>query len=102
MLYIENLCEFIRLVMENDESGFFYPQNTEYVKTSEMVKTVAKVYGRKMCTVKLFNPFVRLFKRTGIVNKVFGDLYYDKSMSQYKQNYCKIGFQESIRRTESK
>ncbi len=102
MLYIENLCEFLRLVMENNESGFFYPQNAEYVKTSDMVKTIAGVYGRKISIVKFFNPFVSMLKNVGIVNKVFGDLYYEKSMSEYKEPYCKVDFEESIRRTESK
>ena len=47
MLYVENLCEFVRLIIENNEKGLFYPQNEEYVKTFDMVKTVAKVHGKK-------------------------------------------------------
>ena len=102
MLYVENLCEFVRLIIENNESGFFYPQNAEYVKTSEMVKIIANTYGKKICMVKLFNSFIRLLKRVGIINKVFGDLYYEKSMSEYREPYCKVDFEESIRRTELK
>lgn len=102
MLYVENLCEFVRLIIENNESGFFYPQNEEYVKTFEMVKTVAKVYGKKLHGIKLFNPIIRMLKGIDIVNKVFGDLYYEKSMSEYKENYCKVSFEESLRRTELK
>lgn len=102
MLYIENLCEFIRLIIENNESGFFYPQNEEYVKTFDMVKTIAQGCDKKMRGTRIFNPFIRLFKRINVVNKVFGDLYYDKSISEYKEKYCIVGFEESIRRTESK
>lgn len=102
MLYIENLCEFVRLIIENNESGFFYPQNAEYVKTSGMVKSVANVHGKKICLLKVFNPLISLLKGVGIVNKVFGDLYYEKGMSDYKVNYHIVDFEESIRRTESK
>lgn len=47
MLHIDNLCEFIRLIIKNEERGFFFPQNIEYVKTSELVKRIADVYGKK-------------------------------------------------------
>ena len=33
MLYIENLCEFIRLLIKNNSHGTFYPQNKEYAST---------------------------------------------------------------------
>ena len=34
MLHIDNLCEFIKLIIDNEERGMFFPQNKEYVKTS--------------------------------------------------------------------
>ena len=52
MLHIDNLCEFIRLMIDNEESGLFFPQNREYVKTSEMVKLIAEVHGKKISTYK--------------------------------------------------
>ena len=102
MLYVENLCEFVRLIIENNEKGFFYPQNEEYVQTSSMVKEISRAYGKKIYLTKIFNPFVSLVKRIGVVNKVFGDLYYEKSMSEYSENYCVVNFDESIKLTEGK
>ena len=102
MLYVENLCEFLRLIIENNESGFFYPQNEEYVQTSHMVKEISCVYEKKIYLTKIFNPFISLVKRVGVVNKVFGDLYYEKNMSEYKENYCVTDFEESIKFTEGK
>lgn len=102
MLYIENLCEFVRLIADNNEKGIFYPQNTEYVKTADMVKEIANIYGKKIYFPRIFNPFVSLFKGIDIVNKVFGDFYYENSMSCYKENYCIVDFAESLKRTESK
>lgn len=101
MLHIENLCEFIRLMVDNSESGLFFPQNREYVKTTELVRMISEVHGEKIKTTKIFNPLIKLFRGLiGIINKVFGDLVYDKSISEYKENYCINDFKESIIKTE--
>ncbi|MCL2546595.1 MAG: NAD-dependent epimerase/dehydratase family protein [Oscillospiraceae bacterium] len=34
MIYIDNLCEFVRLLIEKSNGGLFLPQNNEYVCTS--------------------------------------------------------------------
>jgi len=71
MLHIDNLCEFVRLVIDNEERGTFFPQNAEYVKTSEMVRLIAEAHGKKIKLVKIFNPLLRLmFDKVNIVNKI--------------------------------
>ncbi|PLT31782.1 NAD-dependent epimerase/dehydratase family protein [Peribacillus deserti] len=101
MLHIDNLCEFIRLIIDNEESSTFFPQNREYVKTSEMVKLIADVYGKKIKLTKLFNPVLSVIEmKIGLVNKVFGNLVYDKSMSSYKENYQIRDIQKTIELTE--
>ena len=104
MLYIENLCAFIRLMIDNETRGIFFPQNKEYVKTTELVKTIAEVYGKKMRLTKVFNPLIRWgSKKVSTINKVFGSLVYEKEMSNYKNcEYSVVNFEESIRLTESK
>lgn len=103
MLHIDNLCEFIKLMIDNKESGLFFPQNKEYVKTSEMVRLIADVHGKKIRLMKVFNPFIKLMYRIGTVNKVFGNMVYDKSMSEYdKGNYQLKDLRESIPRTEGR
>lgn len=101
MLHIDNLCEFLRLIIEHEESGLFFPQNRDYVKTSEMVRLIAEVHGRKILLTKLFNPvFYYIGRRIGIVNKVFGSLVYDQNLSDYKEDYQIKDFKESIVNTE--
>lgn len=103
MLHIDNLCEFIKTMIDFEETGLFFPQNKEYVKTSELVKTIAEVHGKKIRMVKTFNPILRLMMGIGIVNKVFGNLVYDQSMSEYDQaNYRIRTFRESIELTETR
>jgi len=101
MLHIDNLCEFLKIMIDNEESGLFFPQNAEYVKTSDIVRIIAKVHGKNIRMTKLLNPLVRLMYGIGLVNKVFGNLVYDHSMSDYdKVNYQIRSFKESIVMTE--
>ena len=100
MLHIDNLCEFIRLMVDNEESGLFFPQNKEYVKTSEMVRLIAEAHGKKVRLVKWMNWLIRLTFGIGIVNKVFGNLVYEQSLSGYRVNYQIRDLRESILETE--
>lgn len=101
MIYIDNLSEFVKQLIDNRSAGLFFPQNTEYVNTSEMVKIIAEVHGKKIIMTKLFNPLLRMLN-VSTINKVFGDLVYEMSMSEYKAEDNKnfIGFKESIELTE--
>ncbi len=103
MLYVENLCEFVRLMIENGEQGTFWPQNAEYSNTSELVQMIAGVHGKKLRLLKGFTWALKWMSHvTGIVNKAFGNLSYEKSMSQYDMNYWICDLKESIDRTEGK
>lgn len=102
MLHIDNLCQFIKLMIDNEENHIFFPQNKEYVKTCEMVKLIAEAHGKKVKLTKLTNPLLRILgKKIGLVNKVFGNLVYEKSLSEYKEDYWVRGLRESIRETEN-
>ena len=101
MLYIGNLVEFVRLMVENREAGIFFPQNAEYSNTSELVKTIAAANGRKIRLVRGFGWILRIMGRLiGAVNKAFGNLTYEETMSEYKTEYRKYGLEESIKETE--
>lgn len=101
MLHIDNLCEFIKVMIDQEENGLYFPQNKEYVNTSELVRLIGEVHGKKIIMTKVFNPVLRLMFGIGIVNKVFGNLVYEKSMSDYdKANYRIRTFKESIELTE--
>lgn len=101
MLYIENLCEFVRLMIINEENGVFFPQNEEYSNTSELVKAIGAAHGKKVHLVKGFGWLLQIFSVfTGLVNKAFGNLSYDMELSKYKENYRVVDLKESIKRTE--
>ena len=101
MLHIDNLCEFIRLMIDNEESGLFFPQNKEYVRTSEMVRMIAEAHGKKIILTKIFNgPIKIMMKHITLLDKIFGNVTYTQHMSNYKVDYRIRDFQESIQLTE--
>lgn len=95
MIYIDNLSKFIKTIIDDTNKGLFFPQNDEYVCTSDMVREIAEANGKKIYMTKLFNPLLRVLK-VSTVNKVFGDLVYEKE----KNMNSMVGFKESIRNIE--
>ncbi len=107
MLYIENLCEFLCKVMMLGYGGIYWPQNAEYSKTSEIVKFIANVTGHNIIVSRAFNWLVIIAsyipgKISGLVNKAFGNLTYDKEISKYDFDYQVFSLKESLERTEKK
>lgn len=102
MLYIENLAEFVRLVIDDEAKGIFWPQNREYVCTSDMVSQIAHANGRNILLVGGFTWALKLLRPiTGIAEKAFGSLCYDFELSRYPKDYCLKDLQESILETET-
>ena len=101
MIYIDNLTEFIRLLILNQSSGVFFPQNKDYVGTKEIVLVAGECMNRKIYSVALFNPLLTLMsKKMSIINKVLGNKIYDKKLSKhFNQEYCVVDFKESIKRS---
>lgn len=103
MLYIGNLLEFVRLMIENEEQGIFWPQNAEYSNTTEIVKLIAQAHGKRIVIIPGFTWVLKLLSHvTGLVNKAFGSLSYDMEISEYKEKYQRTELMESIRITEEK
>nr|WP_066715090.1 NAD-dependent epimerase/dehydratase family protein [Clostridium sp. Marseille-P299] len=102
MIYIDNLCEFIRVLITKQKNGLFYPQNEEYVCTSEMCYLIARVKGKKMHQVRgISNIVIKFTEKNRFLNKIFGNLIYEHSMSILENTpYCVENFLNSIRKTE--
>ncbi len=101
MLYIENLIEFVRLMIENEEQGIFWPQNSEYSNTTELVKMIARAHGKKILLVPGLTWALKIMSHvTGLVNKAFGNLSYSQEISQYRMNYRVASLAKSVQKTE--
>ena len=105
MLYIENLCEFVRLMIDNEEEGVFFPQNGEYSNTSDLVQMIAEVKGHRIVMLPGTAWGVKVLERVpgkiwGLSEKAFGDSAYEMEMSEYREDYRVCSLAESVRRTE--
>lgn len=101
LIYIDNLCEFIKLLIDNNSNGIYCPQNAEYTSTSQIVKTVAEFSKHKMWFTRMFNPLVWLaIKTIRFAQRAFDMDAYDLSISNYfGGKYNVVSFCESIKRT---
>lgn len=104
MIYIENLCEFLRLLIMKEKDGVYHPQNKEIVSTAELVQIISEATGHVICFTCLFNYFIKLLeRRRGLVKKIFGSFYYVPELSVYEEmDYQLYSLEESIRKTEGK
>lgn len=102
MLYIENFLEFVCLMMDQEESGIFCPQNREYTNTSQLVRAIRAARGRKTLLLPGFGWAIRLLGHiTPLAEKAFGNWCYDWSLSDYCVDYQVRSLAESIVRTET-
>lgn len=63
MLYIENLAQFVKRMIDNEETGVFFPQNEQYINTSDLVQMIAVVKGHRLVMVPATGWIIRLMKR---------------------------------------
>lgn len=98
ILYIENLCASIAYVAEQCLAGILFPQNKEYVKTTELVQLIAEANGKRVHVTRMFNWVIRLLaKMVREVNKLFGSLCYDRELSSIFFNIEMKTLSESVR-----
>ena len=102
MIYIDNLCEFVRMLIDCGEGGIYAPQNKELVSTADLVREISNNADHKVLFTGMFNWAIPLGnKLTRIIRRGFADDYYDMGLSNYWDfNYCVVSFKESVQRTE--
>lgn len=103
MIYIDNLCEFVRILIDSRDGGCFTPQNKELVSTADLVREIAKQSGKKIWFTKIFNWAIPIgIKLTKVVRRAFADDCYTMKLSDYDgYKYCIVDFEASIKETES-
>lgn len=105
-IYIDNLCEFIKVIIENNMTGVFYPQNKEYFNTYKVVKILneeLRKSGKTKNKIIFIGGFTKLIdllaSKVKLIDKAFGSLRCDKKISDIGINYNIVDFEESVRRS---
>ena len=89
VLSIENLCIFLKERVDTQDSGIFFPQDEEYIRTSFLVRDIAKNNRKKVILFSWMNWIVSLLgyvpgKIGKLTNKAFGNLVYSKECKKKK------------------
>ena len=81
MIHSDNLSKFINYIIFNNLNGYFHPQDREYITTSELIYKIRKENHQKVLFIKIPKKLHRIFRKSKLYNKIFGDLVYSKEMS---------------------
>jgi UDP-glucose 4-epimerase len=97
MIYIDNLCAFVKLCADEGLNGLYLPQNKDYVRTLDMARSISAQLGKKRYFsvllgfgVRLLRPFVSAAK------KGFGTLIYQNT-EDFDFAYNVTDFEDSMR-----
>lgn len=102
-IYIDNLSELVRLIIEKNLKGAFCPQDDKSVSANELLQAISNGIGKKYRSSRLLGLFVRLLHFVPVVNKAYGGIEYAKSLSDVEgANYVVVPFEEGMRRTVAK
>ena len=89
LIHIDNLVSFVKMSVDLNLNGIYFPQNNEYVGTMELVKQIARnlkkrIYFSYLCGIAVL--ILKIFSRKA--RKAFGNLIY-KDTEDFEFMYCK-------------
>lgn len=100
MLYIDNLSELIRLIIENRSFGVFTPQDDVIPSTCELVEAMSKAINKKIKMSRMLGALIKPLKFIGLINKLYGGVYYCNEISDcFDNTYQIVSFEDGIKRT---
>ena len=98
ILYIDNLSEFVAMLVSSGEGGVYFPQNEEYMATSDVVVRLGKLQGRKVRLSGVLGAVAAFACRhVDQARKAFGSLYYDQAISSYDFDYRVVTLDDSLK-----
>lgn len=107
MIYIENLCEYISIIIKKQLEGIYHPQDKKYICTIEWMILMRKLQGKKTGKITVPNCILDFLKNhIRIINKVFGDFYYEREIDYTDTNsfipesdYCLVEERKALKRS---
>lgn len=101
-IYIDNLCELIRLLIDHGSAGCFMPQDKKAVSAVELMAAITNGMGCRKRKSRLLGLGIQLLSFLPLVKKAYGGVAYAENMSACFGNaYVLVPFAEGIRRTIS-
>ena len=99
-IYIDNLCECVRIIIENHYRGVFCPQDDEIPNANELLRTISEGLEKKYYDSRLLGVCLRFISFIPIVKKAYGGISYSRQLSEIKgHNYIVVPFKDGMKRT---
>ena len=99
MIYIDNLSRFVKMCIDRELDGLYFPQNREYMNTTEMALWIAEKLGKKCRRSRLLGLCVRIVMPfVGMAKKAFGSLVYE-NCEDLGYEYATVDLKESVMRS---
>ena len=99
-IYIDNLTECIRIVIENRLSGVFCPQDDEIPNANRLLSIICKYTGKTYRSSKFFGYILKMLSFIPLVKKAYGGIEYSRTVSNIPGfDYVVVPFEEGLRRT---
>ena len=101
-IYIDNLCECVRLIVENGQGGVFCPQDDEIPNANRLLEVICEGIGKKYRASRLLGWCMRLVSFIPLVRKAYGGIAYARELSDIPgYDYVVVPFREGMKRTVS-
>lgn len=99
-IYIDNLTELVRLIIESRQSGAFCPQDDKAINANELLEYLALGVGKKYRDSLLLGWMMKMVKFLPIVKKAYGGVEYAESLSSINgMKYVMVPIEEGMKRT---
>lgn len=97
MLYIDHLCEFVRLAIERNIRGFYHPQDRESICAICLMQSLANAHCLSRPSSYVLGKIVMLFSFLPLIKKIYGGVEYNHNCDVVSENsYNSKSFNENI------
>lgn len=89
VIYVENLCYFISLVLKKRASGIFLPQDAEPVSIDFLTRAIGSVVNKKTFLLPVSFNLLKIMNliSPNIVRRLYGSLYFESSTTNQIVDY---------------
>lgn len=99
LIYIDNLSAFVKMTVDKQLTGIYFPKNREDVDTCDIVQGVSKGMGKKVYMSWLLGWIIYIFRNSlSVTRKAFSDMVYEDT-EDFNYSYCVCNNEESFKRS---
>ena len=99
-IYIDNLSECVRIIIENHLEGVFCPQDDEIPNANRLFEVICQCLGKKYHSSRILGFVLKVFSFIPLVKKAYGGIEYDRSVSDISSyEYVVVPFEEGFKST---